>query len=342
MSKAKKYAFVLALICIVLGLVLSFLAFSVIGFDVSRLNTMKFETVTYDVSESFSNIRVEGAECDIRLVPSQTDACSVVCTEGDKIAHTVMVKDDTLTITRTDQRKWYERIGVYWGEISITVQLPAGVYGNLYLKSVSGAITVPGGFTFSQAEIHSTSGEIHYAASTDRGLTLKTTSGDLTLSGLSADSLEVRSTSGDVSIHSAKLRGDLTVETVSGEIELERVNAQAASVQSSSGSAELNDVTTASQLNIKTVSGDVELARVIAAAHMNIETTSGEISLDRSDAETLWIKSTSGDVSGSLLTDKLFSTHTTSGDVRVQNSSASGGTCEITTTSGDIHVQIKN
>lgn len=321
MKKAKKIAFIIALACVAAGAAISLGAMAVIGFDISRLNTMKFENNTYQVEESFSHIRIEGAECDVRLLPSQTGACTVVCSEGKNISHTVAIDGDTLKITRTDSRKWYERMGIYWGEMSVTVYLPEGVYGDLFIQSVSGDITVPGGFTFSQAEIVNTSGEIAYSAATDRSLTLKTTSGDLTVRDLTAGALEIRSTSGEVTIHSAVVSGDVVVETVSGEIELEGVNAQAMSIQSTSG--------------------DAELADTVAAGHMEIKTVSGEIELGRSDAETLRIKSTSGDVSGSLLTEKRFTTHTTSGSVNVPNiASPAAGTCEITTTSGNIRIKL--
>ncbi|MGN0968800.1 MAG: DUF4097 family beta strand repeat-containing protein [Oscillospiraceae bacterium] len=341
MKKAKKTALVIALACVAAGAVISLGALAVIGFDVSRLNTMKFETNTYQVEESFSNIRIEGAECAVRLLPSQTDACTVVCSEGKNISHTVAVDGDTLKITRTDNRKWYECMGIYWGdEMSVTVCLPGRVYGDLFIRSMSGDITVPGDFTFSRAEIINTSGEIDYAAATGNALTLKTTSGDLNVRDLTAGALEVRSTSGkmeisnvkadsltavttsgDVVIRSAGVGGGVAVETVSGEIGLERVNAQTVSVQSTSGEVELTDT--------------------VAAGRVEIETVSGEIELERSDGETLWIKSTSGDVSGTLLTEKRFTIHTTSGTVNVPNvASPSAGTCEIITTSGNIRIKL--
>ena len=324
MKKAKKIAFIIALACIAAGAAISLSALAVIGFDVSRLNTMKFENNTYQVEESFSHIRIEGAECDVRLLPSRNGACTVVCSEGKNISHTVTVDGDTLKITRTDSRKWYERMGIYWGdEMSVTVYLPGRTYGDLFLKNLSGDITVPGDFTFSRAEVHSTSGEIAYAAVTERSLTLKTTSGDLTVRDLTAGALEIRATSGEVTIHSAVVSGDVVVETVSGEIELEGVNAQAMSIQSTSG--------------------DVELADTVAAGRMEIKTVSGEIELERSDAESLWIKSTSGDVSGTVLSEKRFTTHTTSGSVNVPNiASPAAGTCEITTTSGNIRLNYVN
>ncbi len=303
MKKSVKAAVVLALICIALGAAISLGALAAVRFDLEALNTMKLGSNTYDVNESFSHIHVEGAECTIRLLPSQTDACRVVCTEGDRVSHTVTVEEDTLTILHTDTRRWYEHIGIYWGEMDITVYLPARTYESLYLKTASGAITVPDGFSFSQAELCSVSGDIEYAADTENGLILKSTSGDLTVRSLTAGSLEARTTSGETAVYSTSVRGALTVQTVSG---------------------------------------DVALIDVTAAAQLDIETASGAISLERSDAETLMIQSTSGDVSGTLLTGKQFLTHTASGDVRVPNSSASGGVCEVTTSSGEISLDYVN
>lgn len=336
MKRSKKIALIAALVCVAAGAVISCCALASVRFDFERVNTMKFETKTYDVRESFSNIRIQGTECSVRLLPSRDGACTVVCTEGENIAHTVAVERDTLTITRTDSRKWYQRIGVYWGEMSVTVYLPAPTYGELFIQNASGDISVPGGFTFSQAQLQSTSGEIDCAAEIQGSLDLKTTSGDISASGHTAGALAVQSTSGDVELsgvqalrltvettsgevtaRAAAAAGDARVKTVSGEIDLERLSAQA--------------------LCVRSTSGDVELADTVIAGALEIETVSGEIDLERCDGESLRIKSTSGDVSGTLLTSKRFTTQTTSGTVQVPNTASPGdGSCEVITTSGDI------
>jgi hypothetical protein len=53
------------------------------------------------------------------------------------------------------------------------------------------------------------------------------------------------------------------------------------------------------------------------------------------------MKANTGDIRGSLLSEKIFITKTTTGSVRVP-STASGGTCELITGTGDITVTIKN
>jgi hypothetical protein len=50
------------------------------------------------------------------------------------------------------------------------------------------------------------------------------------------------------------------------------------------------------------------------------------------------VEITTGDVSGSLRTDKIFNVQAT-GDVNVPKS-GTGGLCDITTTTGDIHIRV--
>ena len=52
------------------------------------------------------------------------------------------------------------------------------------------------------------------------------------------------------------------------------------------------------------------------------------------------IETDTGDVDGTLLSDKLFLTETSTGDIRVPNT-ADGGICDIKTDTGDIKIAIK-
>lgn len=56
-------------------------------------------------------------------------------------------------------------------------------------------------------------------------------------------------------------------------------------------------------------------------------------------AAECFLSCTSGSVKGTLLSDKIFLTDSGSGSIRVPRSTE-GGTCEITTTSGSIRIDI--
>lgn len=315
MKKSKKITIVAAAITVAAGLIISFGAMCAMGFDFRKMNTVSFTVNTYQVDEDFSGISVEGAESDIRLLPSEDGSCRVVCNESDKIYHSVSVKDGVLTVTRTDTRKWYEHIGIYWGRMEITVYLPGNEYESVYVKSLSGNITVPKDFTFGDADIRNTSGNVNFSADVKNGLSAETVSGDVYVVNTAPKDLSVKSTSGDVKLSSVKTGGELKIKTVSGDIEL--------------GGAECQNITAES------TSGDTEFSMAYASEKISIQSVSGEVELHGCDGDSVWIKTVSGDVSGSFLTEKVFITDTQSGDVEVPVSST-GGKCEIKTTSGDI------
>ena len=340
MKKGTKIALLIALVCIVLGTVLSLSTLAVIDMDFSRLNTTKYTSDTHIVSESFSSIAVDTLEADICLLPTSDNTCSVVYPQGDSLTHTVTVENDTLRVQRVDSRMWYEHIGIFWNpeqDLVITVYLPMQEYASLALESTSGDISVPAQFAFSQADISTTSGDIDYRANTNGALSFSSTSGDLVICNLTAEQISAQSTSGSMELSGINT-AELKVSSTSGDVEL-----QASAITSVlyattlSGEIEAEQVT-AGRLIVDSTSGDLDLSRVLVSDQMELVSTSGEITLDRCDAKTLQLHSTSGDIFGILLTEKQFVTNTASGTIRVP-SSAGTGTCQISTTSGNITFQ---
>lgn len=319
MKTSKKIAIKAAGICIAVGILISFGALFAMGFDFTKLNTFHPVTNTYEVDEAFTDLVIEEEACSVRLFPSTDGSCKVVCRQSDKMTHRVVVEGQTMVIESVSRRKWYDHIGVFWGEMEVAVYLPQAAYGALRVSSVSGDIEVPDCFSFAEAQIDSTSGDVSFSAPVTKDLSIKTVSGDLYVGGITPKSLQAESTSGEITVSSVQLAEDLEASTTSGDIELTGVACQNVTVESTSGEVDLQDTVAGGKVQVETVSGDVELLRCDGAA--------------------LWLKTSSGEVSGTLLTEKVFVTDTVSGDVDVPRTT-SGGTCEITTTSGDIAVSI--
>ncbi len=323
MKKSKIIMIVVAIILIVSGGIIGAIALATKDFDLSEesmVNTMHFVTNTYNMDEAFSDITIEGAEADIRFLTSEDDSCKVVCNEAEEVYHSVEVKNDTLTIERIDTRKWYGNVGINMGRMEILVYLPQTEYEALYVKSVSGAIDIPKDFGFKEAELRSTSGDVNFTASVQNELSIETVSGNLYVGDISPKSLKLHSTSGDAKISSVNVEAELTAETVSGNFELTNIGCR--------------------NITAESTSGEMGLVNVNVSEDIHIESVSGDVTLMECDADSLWLKTSSGDVSGTLLTEKIFITDTSSGDIDVPNS-ASGGKCEITTVSGNIEFTIQ-
>ena len=71
----------------------------------------------------------------------------------------------------------------------------------------------------------------------------------------------------------------------------------------------------------------------------DIKCTTGSVHFDHSDASDIKVKTTTGGVKGTLLSDKIFFTKSSTGSINVPKSTT-GGTCDLETTTGSIKIDI--
>lgn len=320
MKKEKKITLMVAGCMILAGLVMAAGGFAAIRFDVSRLNTISYDTNSYEIEEGFHHIAIDGGSSDVRFYPSEEDTCKVVCTEGDDVTFVVEVKDDTLHVRRQNSGMRIVHFGVNFGETGISVYVPENTYESLTVHTISGNVAVPEALQFASADIRSTSGEIKMLASTGSSLAVQATSGDIHIGNTAPESLTVQSTSGEITVKNVNVKSGIQVKSTSGDITFTDVRGQTIAASATSG--------------------EITFSEVIADGNMRLESTSGDVELRNSDGSELYIRSSSGDVYGTLLSEKVFRIHTSSGDVNAPYS-ASGGKCEVTTRSGDIDFVIK-
>lgn len=358
MKKAKKIAIIIAVSMMALGLIFIVGSLAFVRFDATKLNTKEWETKTYAVEDSFTNISVYGGDAAVSFVTAADGNCKVVCTENEVIYDKIEVVDNTLTIERVDESEWYHNIGMHFGEIEITVYLPEKEYEALFVDNSSGRIDVQGDFTFSEAEVTNSSGKIDFRADVDGALKVENTSGGIYVGDNSVGSLSVKGTSGSIEVMSVIATGDVEVTGSSGGISVAEVECTNLSVENTSGATRLykiaatDDVSVngaSSSLNLESVecknltgsntSGKIYCTNVVASGDMKLENSSGGISLSACDAANLKLEATSGSIRGTLLTEKIFQANATSGSVKVPETT-SGGVCEVTTTSGSIQMSI--
>ncbi len=284
MKKAKKTAITTAVILILVGLTLVIGTLCSVGFGFSNLSTVTYSAETYPVSEPFRSIQILGDSADIRLLPSENEQSYVICTEENSISLSVSVKDETLIIREHNNRRWYDNIDIFWGDVEtgISVFLPKAQYDALQVETTVGNVKIPTGFTFTDAHIASTTGDIAFGADVE---------------------------------------GPLSIETQIGQCDLSNLSAQTVTAQSTAG--------------------DIALTGVTVHENLQIRSQIGQVAVNSSDAGSLAIETTSGDVTASLLSGKVFTIDSASGEVDVPPS-AQGGSCHITTTIGDISVTVEN
>lgn len=275
-----------------------------INWDFKELATVKYETSTYEISETFDSIFVNTDTTDIVFVVSDNDKCRVECHEEANAKHSVNVKDGTLTIELMEERSLYDSIGyigLNFGSPQITVYLPKTEYTTLLVKGTTSDVEITSDFMFQDVDISLSTGDIH-------------------LENISVDSLDLTVSTGRVTAANITCEGDITIIVSTGDVNLTDIACK--SIISSGGT------------------GGISLDKVIAAEKFSFERSTGNVNFNRCDAAEIYVKTGTGGVTGTLLTDKVFITQTNTGSVDVPKT-VEGGICEVTTNTGDINLEVQ-
>ena len=289
------------------------------NWDFGRLNTMNFKTETYTSFESFADISIDTTTADITFLAADGDCTKVVCYEMEKVPHSVQFSGGKLIIEDTDQRKWYEHIGINFSSPKITVYLPKSEYGDLHIETTTGDISIPAVFRFENIGIDGTTGDIECSASVTGTFAAKLTTGDITVERANIGSLDLTSTMGDITVSNVTCMNDIHAKVSTGKLNLSKVNC--------------------SNLSTDGTTGDISLNYVLADKQLSISRTTGDVKFRDCDASDIHIRIDTGDVTGHLLSGKTFTAESGTGTVSVPGNSA-GGTCVITASTGDIRISV--
>ena len=316
----KKGLIITGAVLLFLGAVLFTVAFAVSGFSFSGLDRSRYEENTYTPRGSFNRIEIKTVEADVRLLASTDNFLKVDCVELETEKHTVTVENGILKIEAQDKRTWYDRVTFFSAKPqSVTVYLPANTYDSLNLTTGTGSVSVSEALRFVQADIRGSTGDVKIASSVEGTLKIKTSTGDVRVTDTEAENLEISVSTGRVECRNIKCKKDFSVTV-------------------STGRASLEDVTCTSFVS-EGSTGELKLKNTAASASINIRRNTGDVKFDRCDAVEITVRTSTGDVSGSLLSSKSFVTKTSTGKINVPESSGSG-ICRITTSTGDIDIEI--
>ena len=302
MSKAAKGWIIAASILVVLGIALFVGATAVGGFDVASLGNNRYETVSEEVSEDFKDISIKVNAAAIEFLHGEEKQCKVDYTGQEDLKISVEVKDKTLVIQYEDTREWYEHIGIFFKEPKITVYLPKEEYASLSVQSNTGVVTLPKELTFGSITIDSDTSDVDCSASVKENMDIHVSTGDILLIDMKAGGVKVETTTGNVKMIGIDVGGDIAISTTTG---------------------------------------DVLLGKAVAQKALTVKCTTGDVGFDRSDADTITVSTTTGDITGTLLSGKEFNTETSVGDIHVPKNTE-GGRCELSTTTGDIAIDVQS
>ena len=319
MNKKTKAWLISASVLVALGLTVFAEVMAFCDWDFAKLGTVTYVTETYKADGGFDKISVGTETADIEFLPADDGNCTVVCSESENIKHSVSVKNGTLVIETADTRKWYEYICISFVKPKVSVYLPDSEYASLSVETDTGDIAVAREFSFESIGISGDTSDVDCRAFAVGTVEIKVATGSTVIEGSSAERISLTSTTGDIRVNSTDVGGDIGIKTNTGNVNLTD--------------------TRCGDILAETDTGNITLKNV-AAGGISVGSDTGNIGFEDSDAENILAKTGTGNVTGTLLSEKVFVTKTSVGKVSVPRT-VSGGKCEITTSTGDIRIDIR-
>ncbi len=295
---------------------------STLRWDFMKLSTAKYITNTYEISEAFDGVSMNTDTADILFTVSNDNKCKVECYEEENAKHFVTVKEGKLAVTLVEKRSIYDyirSIGLNFGSPKITVYLPKAKYTSLLIRENAGDIEMPKDFAFKNVDISLTTGNVNFFASAFDSMKIKTSTGDIRVENASAGALDLSVSTGEIFVSDVVCENNVNINLSTGKTNLTDI--QCKNVISSGNT------------------GDISLKNVIATEKFSIERSTGDVRFDGSDAAEIFVKTDTGDVKGRLLTEKVFITETSTGRIAVPKTTA-GGKCDITTSTGNVKIDV--
>ena len=257
MGKSGKWI-ITAIVLLVTGIVICGVSFGVLGFDLGKLSTVTYVTNTYDVSEKFQNISIDGDTENIKFVFSEEEKCRVVCFEEENDLHTVGVEDQTLTIEKKNRKGFWWNVSIATESPSITVYLPEKVYKELSIESDTGDVEIPKEFSFDTINVNLDTGDMSCLASAEGDIRVRTDTGHITIADVTASGMLLSSDTGKMELSDVKISGDLEIQEHTGKVVLENVKCRNFTSDGDTGSLVMTNVTASGEFNLERNTGDIE------------------------------------------------------------------------------------
>lgn len=278
MKRSTKTWLIAALCLVVAGIVVSVIGLAVLGFDFTKLGTRNMETNTHFPEAEFTQIRVETYTSNIHIVPSEDSGCRVVCYEDAKMKHTVQVKDGVLEIRQTDDKEWYEYIGINLSGEVVTVHLPESSYEALRIETATGNVETAKAITFQSAEIKTNTGNVEWQSPVSGKLSLDTDTGNVDVYDVSCESLEVKTATGNICLENTVAADTVELRSATGNVTFRGADAAEITVETETGDVK-GSLLSEKIFVAKTETGRLRVPETVSGGKCHIETETGDIEI---------------------------------------------------------------
>lgn len=276
MKGTKKAAVKIAVVLIAAGLLIGLAGLAALDFDWLALDSANYMTRTYYAKQPFDRIHIRNRTCDVRFALSEEETCRVVCRSDEKMEYRVAVEDGTLVIRETDNRKWYDYIGIHLGSPEMVVYLPEAEYEKLEITTDVGDVVLSESFSFGEVEVKTHTGDVTVRAAVEKTLKIHTNTGDISIRNVQCEKIMTECDTGDVQMTNVIAGMSIIVETSTGDVELSGCDAPDLLISTDTGDVD-GTLLSKKVFVVETDTGDVDVPRSKAGGSCQVETDTGDI-----------------------------------------------------------------
>lgn len=304
-----------------------------LNWDFSRLATTKLVTNEYEITQQYKDISIVTNSADIKVMPSADGKTRVVCYEQENMKHDITVIEEDgealLKVWINDTRAWYEHVAINFKKPKIEVYIPQGEYGMLYTHSDTGNTKINDVSTFKKIEVVTSTGDVEMRVYAEQKIEIRGSTGDVKLQGAAAEEIEIGTSTGKVNVYKVNYGASLIVNVTTGKVDLREIT----------GGDRPAEMMQCGFLVSRGNTGSIQLDDVVVDGHILIERSTGNVGFNKCDAEEIEVKTSTGNVRGRFLTKKCIIAQSKTGNVTAP-SYRDGNWCTITTTTGDIYIDV--
>lgn len=287
-------------------------------FLLNNVTSDGLQNAVYEIDENFDSFDIVTDVADVKFVLTDSNICKVECCEEKDRPHSVYAENNTLHIL--SKKKTFNFLRTNLASVKITVYLPKNGYSSLKINGQTGNAEIPSDFTFANADITLTTGDIDFFAQVKSSANISASTGSVNIGKISAENLNISLTTGKVNILDVEITDNLSLDIKTGKSTLTNVTC--------------NSITSTG------TTGEITLNNVFAKEDFSVTRSTGSINLNGCDGANIVLSASTGDITGTLKSPKVFNAKTSTGQLSVPLSSGNEN-CRITTSTGNINISVK-
>lgn len=341
--KTYKKVLIIVFISLLALVVIAFaVGFVISGFDLAAMNSNDISQYEMEMTNEFNSIDIRTLTARVELRLSDDGKCHVQLTEREATPFSVDVNSDGQLVIEETMKDAFSlsfmfRIDLF--DTGVVVCLPKEEYDSIKIQTNTGNVNVASDLKLEHADIETDTGKVSFYGCVGSVLDIKTDTGIIKLDGVTAKDILTKCDTGAVELTSVNA-DSIDIEVSTGSVTLSDTECESISVNSTTGSVTLRN-TECDSMSVKASTGSIRLSGVIADKTLLLRNNTGSVELTDCDSKDIDIETKTGSIEGSLLSDKIFSASSNTGNVNVPPS-AGEDRCRLHTSTGSINITIKS